>query len=54
MWNATVALMHAKVKLRVGSSIIIDENTMRSDIGNVRCCWTKKMLQGWDDMALRQ
>jgi hypothetical protein len=54
MWNATMVLMHAKVKLRVGSNIIIDENTMRSDIGNVRFGWSKKMLQGWDDMALRQ
>jgi hypothetical protein len=33
--------MHAKAKLRVAINIIIDEDTVCSDIGNVGCRQTK-------------
>jgi hypothetical protein len=33
--------MHKKAKLRVASNIIIDEDTVCSDIGNVGCRQTK-------------
>jgi hypothetical protein len=41
MWNATAAPMHKKAKLRVASNIIIDEDTVCSDIGNIGCRQTK-------------